>query len=118
MDDLSNYVAEQNVRLFSDQLRLVTDEVHRAQLHKMLIEEENKLACTLDRLNKLDQAIAEGNKQLELQKTKVVVLRNGGHDASVPSSLLKNLQHLQSIYKQYRLTLLDAIDRNGVLSRE
>src|SRR5689334_5038427 len=118
MDDLSNYVAEQNVRRFSDQLRSEIDEAHRAQLQKMLIEEEDKLTYTLDRLRKLDQVIADGDRQLELQRTKVAALRKAGRDATVPSSLLKNLQQLQSIYKKYRLTLLDAINRNGLLSRE
>ena len=82
----------------------------------MLIEEENKLGCTLDRLNKLDQAIADWDKQLELQRTKVVALRKGGHDVTAPSSVLKNLQHIQSIYKQYRLTCWMRL--NGVLNRE
>jgi hypothetical protein len=66
VDDLSNYVAEQNIRRFTDQLRSETDATHRAQLQKMLIEEENKLGCTLDRLNKFNQAIADGDKNLEL----------------------------------------------------
>jgi hypothetical protein len=84
VDDLSKYAAEQNIRRITDQLRSETDETHRAQLQKMLIEEENKLACTLDRLEKLDQAIAEGDERLELQTTKVVALRKGGHDVTAP----------------------------------
>jgi hypothetical protein len=50
--------------------------------------------------------IADGDKHFELHRTKVVALRKAGHDVTALRSVLKNLQHIQSIYKQYRLTLL------------
>jgi len=116
MWELSHFVVQQNIRRFSDQLRSETDAMRRGRLQRLLVEEEDRLGFTVERLEELDRAIADGDKRVEFQRTKIDNLKNCGCDVRAAKAVLRNMEEIQSIYKQYRLMLLQAIDRNGVIN--
>ena len=115
MENSSNSLAEQNIRRFYDQLRSETDARRRAQLQRWLAEEEDRLGFTVERLKDLDQAITDGDKRVELQRMRIDNLEKCGCDITAAMAVLKNMEEIQSTYRQYRLTLLKAVDRNRVL---
>jgi hypothetical protein len=116
MREFSHFVVQQNVRRLADQLRSETDATRRARLHGLLVEEEDRLGFTIDRLEELDRAIAESVTRVEFQRQKISNLQNCGCDLSAAKAVLRNMEEIQSIYRQYRLMLLQAIDRNGVVN--
>jgi hypothetical protein len=115
---LSHFVVEQNIRRFVNQLRWENDDAKRSQLQKLLIEEEDRLGFTVGRLEELDQAIAEGDKRIDFQLAKLGTLKNSGRDIAAAESVLKNMEQIQTIYRQYRVTLQKIIDRNRILTGE
>ena len=116
MSELSHFVVQQNIRRFSHQLRSETDTRRRVRLQRLLVEEEDRLGFTVDRLDDLDRAIADGDERVEFQRMKIGNLENCGCDVRAAKAVLRNMEEIQSIYRQYRLILLQAIDRNGALN--
>ena len=116
MQERSSFVVQQNIRRFSDQLRSETDATRRIRLQRLLAEEEDRLGFTVNRLEELDRAIADGDKRVEFQRAKIGNLENCGCDTKAARAVLRNMEEIQSIYRQYRLMLLQAIDRNAVVN--
>jgi DNA repair ATPase RecN len=116
MREFSQFVVQQNVRRLSDQLRSETNATRRVQLQRWLVEEEDRLGFTVERLEDLDLAIADGDKRVEFQRAKIGNLENCGCDVRAARAVLRNMEEIQSIYRQYRLMLLQTIDRNGVVN--
>ena len=71
MSELSHFVVQQNIRRFSDQLRSETDATRRGRLQRLLVEGEDRLGFSVERLVELDRANADGDKRLEFQQTKI-----------------------------------------------
>jgi DNA repair ATPase RecN len=116
MQERSSFVVQQNIRRLSGQLRLETDATRRVRLQRFLVEEEDRLGFTVERLEDLDLAIADGDKRVEFQRAKIGNLENCGCDVMAARAVLRNMEEIQSIYRQYRLMLLQAIDRDGVVN--
>jgi len=116
MQERSSFVVQQNVRRLFDQLQSEADPTRRTRLQRLLVEEEDRLGFTVHRLAELDRAIAENVRRVEFQRTKIGNLQNCGCDLSAAKAVLRNMEEIQSVYRQYRLMLLQAIDRNGVVN--
>jgi hypothetical protein len=112
MDHLSNYVARQNITRFYDQLTSELDGKRRADLQRLLIEEEDRLGVSSEHLDEIERAIAKGEKRIQQQRTLVEVMGRNHRDATVAKSVLENLTQIQATFAQYRRTILDAIERN------
>jgi hypothetical protein len=117
MQDFSDFCAKQNLSRLDNQLQRETDSMRRVQLKELLIEEEDRLGSTVGRLQHVDRSISDNARRVEFQRTKISTLEQSGHDVTAATFALRNMEELQSIYRQYRLELLAAIDRNGVLNR-
>jgi hypothetical protein len=112
MDGTFTYVTKQNVSRFRELLSSESDTSRAADLVKLLIEEEDKLGASSERLEDIDQEIAKGDKRIAWQRTLVAAMERDGRDAAVAKALLENLTQIQAMYQQYRQALLAAIDRN------
>ena len=110
----STIISDLNVARFVDRLQLEPDPATRATLKSQLVEEENKLGRSAERLGNLQRYIDEGSRRIALQKALIENLIATGHDLSVAKRTLNNLVEIQRIFEQYREAIVDAIDRNQV----
>ena len=102
MDSTARIVSDLNVARFVDRLQLEPDSATRASLKSRLVEEEDKLGRSAERLSKLQRYIDEGNRRIALQKVLIENLIAKGHDLRLAKRTLNNLVEIQRIFEQYR----------------
>jgi hypothetical protein len=96
MDHLSNFIATQNVLRFTEQLR---SGGQARGSHMRSLRASSRRSLT---------AMSTSN----FQQAQLATLERSGRDSTVASSVLQNLMQIQTVYKQYRLAILTALDRN------
>jgi hypothetical protein len=99
---------------FRDLLRSEIGLTRRADLQKLLIEEEDRLGFSFEQLENIEQEIAKGDERIQWQRILVATMEREGRDATIAKALLENLTQIQTMYQRYRQTILAAIDRNRV----
>ena len=73
MDHSSNCVARQNITRFCNQLMSELDAKGRADLQRLLIEEEDRLGFSMEQLDEIEREIAKGEERIQ-QRTLVEVI--------------------------------------------
>ncbi len=106
---MDKFVARQNVELCRSRLETETDSQKRAQLHRVLVEEENKLGDTYERLVDIEREIAKGQVRIKSQQAVVEHYNGNGHDPSVATALLEAFIATQAMYVQFRDRLLSGL---------
>ncbi len=106
---MDRFVARQNVELCRLRLETETDPQRRAQLHRVLVEEENKLGKNYERLADVEREIAKGHVRIANQQALIEHHNGNGHDPSVAEALLEAFLSTQAVYVQFRDTLLAAL---------
>jgi hypothetical protein len=112
MENTVQFVNDLNVARFLDQLRFEHDPATRASLRRLLLEEEDKLGRSIERLRKVQRYVAEGSRRIALQKALIARLKADGNDVTLAETTFKNLIDIQKILEQYRQVLLNSIDEN------
>jgi hypothetical protein len=84
---MDRFIAAQNIKHFRDRLRCEPDQVTRATLQNLLVQEEDKLAADLALLDDLDQEIAKCDAIIERQQALVVTIESKGSDSRVAGLL-------------------------------
>jgi predicted KAP-like P-loop ATPase len=105
-------ISDLNMARLVDRLQLERDPATRASLKSLLVEEEDKLGCRIERLSNLQRYIEEGSRRMALQKALIENLVAKGHDLRLAERTFNNLVEIQRIFEQYRGSIFDAIDRN------
>jgi hypothetical protein len=77
---MDRLIAAQNIKHFRDRLRCEPDQVTRATLQKLLVQEEDKLAADLALLEDLDQEITKCDAIIERQQALLVNIESNGGD--------------------------------------
>jgi hypothetical protein len=112
MENTTQFVNDLNVARFLDKLRFEHDPATRASLRRLLLEEEDKLGRSIERLRKVQCHVAEGTRRIALQKALIARLRADGKDVTLTQTTLRNLIDIQQILEQYRQVLRNSIDEN------
>jgi hypothetical protein len=63
MDNTAQFVSNLNVPRFEDRLRFEHGPAIRASLQRLLLEEEDKLGCRVERLGNVQRHTSEGSAQ-------------------------------------------------------
>jgi len=111
---MENFVYEQNVFRFSARLKTEDDPAARKLVGKLLLDEENKFAATVERLDRTDGQIADCKSHISLQYALIERLKGDGHDIKPAERLLGNMMELHDLYVSYREVLLDGLDRRAL----
>ena len=101
---MDSFTAKLNIELYRDRLRTEADPETASTLHKLLIEEEDRLGFDLEQLEKIVREIADGRSRVERQLSLIEELETNGHDANSAKAILSNLCKTLLIYEQYRRT--------------
>jgi len=83
MENTTQFVNDLNVARFFDQLRFAHDPAARASLRRLLLEEEDKLGHSIERLCKDRRHVAEGNRRIALQKAPIARRGADGKDVAL-----------------------------------
>ena len=112
MDSTAQFVSDLNVARFLEKLRVERDPAIQASLRRLLLEETDKCGHSAERIGNVQRRIAEGSRQIALQKALIARLNANGQDARRAESTLRNLVEIQRIFERYREVVLDTIDRD------
>jgi hypothetical protein len=110
---MDKFIAAQNIKHFRDRLRSEPDQVTRATLQKLLVQEEDKLAADLALLEDLDKEIAKCDAVIERQKALVVTLESKGSDGGTARALLDGLIQTKFLHFKYRNSVLGRMQRSS-----
>jgi hypothetical protein len=102
MDELQRFVGEQNISRFVDQLRRESKAVRQDTLKRLLIEEENRFAAAVERLQIVDRNIVDGAARIASQARVVSQLKSNGRDAREAERTLQNFEMIQGLFISYR----------------
>ena len=84
----------------------------RASLRTLLLEEEDKLGHSIERLCNVQRHVAEDNHRIALQKAPIARWGVDGKNVALVETALRNLIDIQQTFKQYRQVLLNSIGEN------
>ncbi len=107
---MDRFIAQENIRHFSDRLRYEVDLDKRSSLQKLLVDEEDKLGSDLELIAEVDRFIASFESLIQTQSALVAALERDGDDRAPPArSLLDGLAQSQTLYKEYRHKIVHAV---------
>jgi hypothetical protein len=100
-DNTAQFIFDLNVTRFVERLRSEYDSDMRGILKKLLIEEEDRFAQSVERLNNVVRYIDGGNRRIASQKSLIRRLKDNGHDTRLAEITLTNLAEIQTLFEQY-----------------
>lgn len=114
MSALGEFIHHRNVIHLSDELyfRSDGDAIRRATLLRLLIEEEDKLGSSLERLDLANERIATGHTLIAKQRARLSELGHDGDAARAASDLLETLLQTQARFESYRQRILKTLHHN------
>jgi hypothetical protein len=115
MDALGEFVHHHNVIHLSDELfRSNGDAIRRATLLRLLVEEEDKLECGLERLELANERIATGYALIAKQQARLLEIAHDGDAAKAANELLDTLLQTQERFERYRQRILKTLHHNSL----
>jgi hypothetical protein len=108
---VDHFIARANINQFRDRLRSETDAALRAQLLKLLVEEEDKLAADLALLNDLAREILKYQQWIERQRLRIQDSDRDGHDATAAIALLNRVTETLIVHQEYRQRVATRIEQ-------
>jgi hypothetical protein len=100
-DNTAQFIFDLNVTRFVERLRSEYDSDMRGMLKKLLIEEEDRFAQSVERLNNVARYIDGGNRRIASQKSLIRRLKDNGYDTQLAETTLSNLAEIQTLFEQY-----------------
>ena len=110
---MDRFIARENIRHFRDLLWSPIDPGERSRVHKLLVEEEDKLGRNLELLADIEAHIADGNRRISEQRARVTAMEQNGHkDVERARTLLEGMIESLHLFERYRAHVSDAVQRN------
>ena len=110
MDELQQFVSEQNIARFVDQLRRELNAVRQDTLKRLLLEEENRFAAAAARLQMVDRNILDGAARIANQARLVSELKSNGRDAREAERILRTFEMIQGLFVGFRASIRRAAE--------
>ena len=110
---MDRYIAMENIKHFLDRLWSEADQDARAQLRKLLVAEEDKLAANLELLANIDRHMSDGNRRIDRQQALVNTMERDGHNGLAHAKvLLACMTESQTLHQVYRRHVQIRIDQS------
>jgi hypothetical protein len=104
--------ARENIRHFRNRLRSEVDPAKRSVIQRLLVQEEDKLAATLELIEDVAREIARCLKLVERQRAVVVALERDGHDVTTAVALLDGLNDSVTTHQEYHQRVATRLQQN------
>jgi hypothetical protein len=113
---MDRFVARENIRHYRDMLLSDIEPKVRARVHKLLVEEEDKLGKDLELLAEIERHIADGARRIEEQQSRVRAMQANGHDgAGRAQAFLNGMMESQQLSMEYHRRVAKEVERNRLL---
>jgi hypothetical protein len=115
---MDRLIARINIRYYRDMLLSDLVPEVRLRVHKLLVQEEDKLAKDLELLVEIERHIGEGARRIEAQQARVHIMRANRHNGvKVAQAFLDGMMESQQISMEYRQLVKKEIERNRFLEK-
>ena len=108
----TSFTTTTSFAFFDELFRSNGDAIRRATLLRLLVEEEDKLGCGLERLELANERMATGHKLITKQQTRLSELAHDGDGAKAANELLETLLQTQAQFERYRQRILKNLHHN------
>lgn len=97
-----------------EQLQLEPEPAQRHSLRRKLIEEEDRFGALAQRLDLVDGYIEDGARRIQTLEQLVARSQASGLSAQLHVSNLNHSREILEIFKSYRATVAERLDRTGL----
>jgi hypothetical protein len=111
METVDRFGSDGNISCFADQLRWETAPHRREVLKRLLIQEEDRLGATDERLRMVERKLEEGAELIARQRRLIARLQSSGGDARTAERALDTYEMIQDLFENFRAVLHDAKER-------
>ncbi len=111
MEEVARFGSGGNISCFADQLRWETIPARQEILRRLLIEEENCLGATEERLLVVERKLADGAELISRQRQLIDKMKMNGGDTRTAESSLKTFEMIQELFEKFRAVIYDANER-------
>ncbi|MGN6570091.1 MAG: hypothetical protein ACTHLO_01600 [Pseudolabrys sp.] len=110
---MDRFIARENIKHLRIRLESECTPGLRANLQRLLIEEEDKLGANLELLADLERHIDDGHQRIARQRILVAEMERSGHIGYMTAAvLLEAMIDSQDLHTHYRKRILIEIERN------
>jgi hypothetical protein len=111
---MDKFVARENIKHFRERLETETDPSMRARLHRLLVEEEDKLGHNLETLHAIETHIAKGKMRVDRQQAVVASMERDGHETTHALALLGAMCETLLIFENRRQAILIDLNQSSL----
>ena len=111
MEQVERFGCDGNISCFADQLRWETAPDRQEILKRLLIEEENRLGATGERLRMVERKLKAGAELIAGQRRLIAEVKNRGGDTQTAECALETYEMIQDLFEQFRAAIHDAKER-------
>lgn len=109
---MDKFVARENIRHFRDRLEVETDPTARSLLHRLLVQEEDKLGRNSEALREIENHIASAKGHVNRQQALIATMERDGQDTTQVLVLLKAYNETLLAFENQRQKLLIKLDQS------
>ena len=110
---MQRFVARENIKHLREHLASNVDPKTRAQVTRLLVDEEDKLGADYELVADLDRHIRNGHDHIARQRGLVATMERDDHPAlGQAKALLDGLTTSQDLHERYRRSVLSRIEEN------
>jgi|SRR5579871_4427023 len=103
---MDKFVARENIQHFCDRLKTETDATVRVQLHRLMVEEEDKLGHNSEALQQIDGHIAVTKVHVERQQVLIASIERDGRNSDHVKGLLEAYSETLRAFENQRKKIL------------
>lgn len=111
---MDKFVARENIRHFCVRLETETDATVRFLLHRLLVQEEDKLGHNSEALREIENHVARAKGHVNRQRALVASIEHNGHDATQALVLLKAYSEILLAYENQREKILIKLQESRI----
>ncbi len=110
---MDKFVARENIRHFHDRLETETDPTARSILHRLLVQEEDKLGHNSEALHEIENHIARAKEHVNRQQAQILSIEGDGRDTTPELVLLLHAySEILLAYENHREKILIKIQQS------
>jgi hypothetical protein len=103
---MDKFIARENIRHFRDRLETETNPSTRSLLHRLLVQEEDKLGHNSEALREIENHVARAKEHVNRQQALVASIGRDGRDRTQALMLLSAYSETLLAYENQREKIL------------
>ena len=109
---MDKFIARENIRHFHERLKMETDASVRSLLHRLLVQEEDKLGHNHEALRQIENHISRAKEHVNRQQVVLASTERDGHDITHPLALLNNYSEILLSFENQRQKIMIKLEQS------